>query len=65
MASLLYETNTMDFFNSVLIFIPEVFILCKKEWRPRELVALNFDIPHSFNVLFSIGERSQHHVLKN
>ena len=34
------------FVNAGLSFTPEVHILCKKEWRPRELEieAVSFDI---------------------
>ena len=40
--SLLYETNIMDFFNTGLIFTPEVFILCKKVWGARGTGAHEF-----------------------
>ena len=42
---LLYEINTINFLNACLIFIPEVFILCKKVWGPRGLRAVDFDMP--------------------
>ena len=35
----------MDFFNTVVIFIPEVFILCKKVCEPKGPGGVNFDIP--------------------
>ena len=37
--SLLYETNTMNYFNTGLIFTPEVLILCKNGWGSRETVS--------------------------
>ena len=33
--SLLHEINTMNFFNTALIFTPEVVILCKKTMAPE------------------------------
>ena len=35
----------MNFLNTGLIFISEVFILCEKVWGPRKPQAANFDIP--------------------
>ena len=40
--SLLYEMNIMDFFNTGLIFTPEVFILYKKVWGARGTGAHEF-----------------------
>ena len=34
----------MNFLNTSIIFTTEVFILCKKVWRPRRPGAVNFDI---------------------
>ena len=42
--SLLYEINTMNSFNTGLIFTPEVFILCKQVRESRGPGAVNFDI---------------------
>lgn len=53
----------MNRFNAVLIFTPEVFFLCKKEWSARGSGGRTFDILHSFIVLLSNSERSQRHVL--
>ena len=44
--SLLHEIYIMIFFNTGLIFTPEVFILCKNVWGSRGLV--NFDILFSY-----------------
>ena len=41
----LYEINIMNFLNTVLIFTPEVFTLCKNVWGSRGLQAVDFDIP--------------------
>ena len=40
-----YEINITNFLNTGYIFIPEVFILCKKVWGPRGLRTVDFDIP--------------------
>ena len=49
--------NTMIFFfNTGLIFTPEVFVLCKKVWGPREpgaipsllLIFIKADFQHDF-----------------
>ena len=42
---LYYDLNIMNFFNTSLIFTPEVFILYEKVWCPREWGPVNFDIP--------------------
>ena len=42
---LYYDLNIMNFFNTSLIFTPEVFILYEKVWCPREWGLVNFDIP--------------------
>ena len=34
----------MNFLSTSIIFTTEVFILCKKVWRPRRPRAANFDI---------------------
>ena len=42
---LLYEINIMNFLKTSHVFTPEVFVLCKKVWRPRGLQAVDFDMP--------------------
>ena len=42
---LLYEINIVKFLNTDLIFTSDVFFLCKNVWWPRELRAVDFDIP--------------------
>ena len=39
-----YEISIISFLNTGLLFAPEVFILCKKVWVPRELRVVDFDV---------------------
>ena len=42
---LLSEINIMIFLKTGHIFTPEVFVLCEKEWGPRGLPTVDFDMP--------------------
>ena len=57
---LLYEINIMKFLNTGLILTLEVFILCKKVWRPRGLRAVGFDITLTITVFIKVKEWNSH-----